>query len=413
MSITREFVHNTLNISEAWKVTEALMSVILDDARRNELLTTIAGETDDMAHDGFTTYFQDEHGDRDALKQDFTPHAVCDLIAGMVGSAERLLDVCAGTGGLTISLWAKNPTAHFRCEEYSERALAILLLNMAMRNMSAEVVRRDVLTGETFASYVLTPTDKFSVVEQVDGLPEGEWDVCVQNPPYSLKWDGLTRAWMKHGTAPKSKADYAFVEYGLSRAARVVAILPHGVLFRGASEGRIRESMLRSCVFRSVVGLPDKLFAHTGIPVAVLDLMDSGDGSVCMVNADELCEQRSKQNVMQPEHVRDVLSCLSMRRDVDRLCHVADASEIERNGFNLNIPRYVDRYEEPEIPDVSSILADLINIDREIEETERSLMAQVRKLVGTTDETRGEVRILQERMAEYVETKGGQLAWQI
>jgi type I restriction enzyme M protein len=102
-----------------------------------------------------------------------------------------------------------------------------------------------------------------------------------------------------------------------------------------------------------------------------------------------------------------------MRRDVDRLCHVADASEVERNGFNLNIPRYVDRYVEPEIPDMASILTDLTDIDREIGKTERDLLSQIRRLVGTTEETRGEVRILQDLMTEYVETKGGQLAWQI
>ena len=389
------------------------MSAMLDDTRRDVLLARVADATEDMAHDGLTDYFQDEHGDRDALKQDFTPHAVCDLVAGMVGSAERCIDVCAGTGGLTISLWASNKSAHFRCEEFSARTVPALLMNAAMRNMSAEIVRRDVLTGETFESYVLTPTDMFSRVERVEGLPEGTWDICIQNPPYSLKWDGLGRAWMRYGTAPKSKADYAFVEYGLSRATRVVSILPHGVLFRGAAEGRIRESMLRGHVFRSIVGLPEKLFAHTGIPVAVLDLMDGGDGSVCVVNADELCEQRSKQNVMRPDHVRDVLSCLSMRRDVDRLCHVADASEIERNGFNLNIPRYVDRYVEPETPDVASILAELTDIEREMGKTERGLLSQIRRLAGTTEETRGEVRMLQERMGDYVEAKGGQLAWQL
>lgn len=87
--------------------------------------------------------------------------------------------------------------------------------------------------------------------------------------------------------------------------------------------------------------------------------------------------------------------------------------EIERNGFNLNIPRYVNRYVEPDIPDVASILADLTDIEREIGKTERGLLSQIRKLVGTTEETRGEVRMLQERMSDYVEAKGGQLAWQL
>ena len=209
MAIAREFVHGALGISEAWELPEALLSAMLDDGRRDGLLARFAEATDDLAHDGLTDYFQDEHGDRDALKQDFTPPAVCDLVAEMAGDAESYIDVCAGTGGLAISLWAAHPGARFRCEELSARTVPALLLNLALRNMSAEVARRDVLTGETFAAYVLTPTDGFSRVEEVNDLPDGRWDACVQNPPYSLRWDGAARPWMRWGAPPKSKADWA------------------------------------------------------------------------------------------------------------------------------------------------------------------------------------------------------------
>ena len=412
MPITRELLHDALGISEAWEMPNALLSAMLDGSRRNSLLSRFADVTDDMAHDGLTDYFQDEHGDRNALKQDFTPPAVCDLVAAMADEADSYLDVCAGTGGLTISLWALHPQALYRCEEFSARTVPALLLNMAARNMRGEVVRKDVLTGETYERYVLEPTDTFSSVTQVDELPDRHYKMCVQNPPYSMKWDGLSRPWMRYGVPPKSKSDYAFVEYGMAHADRTIAILPHGVLFRGAAEGRIREAILRDKALDAVVGLPDKMFLHTGIPVCLLSL-SRGDGSVCVVNADELHDTEGKLNVMRPSHVRDVLSCLSMRRDVDRLCHVADANEIERNGFNLNIPRYVDRYDEPEIPDVDSLLAELCAIDKDIRKEERSILAQIKNLMGTTDETRSEVRTLQSRMAQYVEGKGGQLAWQI
>ena len=413
MAITREFVHGALGITEAWELPEALLSAMLDDGRRDGLLARFAEATEDLAHDGLTDYFQDEHGDRDALKQDFTPPAVCDLVAEMAGDAGSYIDVCAGTGGLAISLWARDHGARFRCEELSARTVPALLLNLALRNMSAEVARRDVLTGETFAAYVLTPTDRFSRVEEVNDLPDGRWDACVQNPPYSLRWDGAARPWMRWGAPPKSKADWAFVQYGLSRADRVVSVLPHGVLFRGAAEGRIREAACSCGAIRSIVGLPEKLFLHTGIPVCVLDVGQGGDGTVCVVNADELFEARGRQNVMLPDHLRDVLACLSMRRDVERLAHVADAVEVVRNGYNLNIPRYVDRYVEPEIPDIGSVLAELCDIDSDIRKTERSMLAQIKTLVGTTEETRREVGVLQGRMAQYVEGKGGQLAWQI
>lgn len=413
MAITREFVHGALGISEAWQLPDALLSAMLDDEGRDALLARFAEATDDMAHDGLTGYFQDEHGDRDALKQDFTPPAVCDLVASMAGAAGSYLDACAGTGGLTISLWAAHPDALFRCEEFSARTVPALLLNMALRNMCGEVVRKDVLTGEEFERYVVERGERFASVRRVDRLSDSERDVCVQNPPYSLRWDGVERPWMRYGAPPRSKGDYAFVQYGLANARRVVAVLPHGVLFRGAAEGRTRKAMLMAGVFRAVVGLPDKLFLHTGIPVCVLDLAEGGDGSVCVVNADELHGTEGKLNVMRPEHVRDVLSCLSMRRDVDRLCHVADAGEVERNGYNLNIPRYVDRYEEPEAPDVGAVLAELADVDREIRDAERSLAKQIGRIVGTTDEARREVAAIKYGFDSYVEGKGGQLAWQI
>lgn len=412
MPVTREVMNSALGVTESYQVPGALMTAMLDNDKREALCACIADATDDMSHDGMTTYFQDEHGDRDALKQDFTPPAVCDLVAAMVGDADAYLDACAGTGGLTISLWALHPQALFRCEEFSARTVPALLLNMAIRNMRGEVVRKDVLTGETFECYVLEPSDKFSVVHEVNELSDRRYAACVQNPPYSMEWDGLLRQWMRYGAPPKSKADYAFVEYGMAHADRTIAILPHGVLFRGAAEGKIRKAMLLDNMLDAVVGLPEKMFLHTGIPVCLLSL-SHGDGSVCVVNADELHDTEGKLNVMRPDHVRDVLSCLSMRRDVDRLCHVAEAAEIERNGFNLNIPRYVDRYEEPEVPAVAELFQELNDIEGQIADTKRSLLDQFRLLVGTTDESRQELAALMPQAIRYLKDEKGQLSWDI
>lgn len=410
--LDRDTMHDILGISEAYQMPEALLSVMLDDERRNTVLDLVASSTDDLNYDGFTTYFQDEHGDRDALKQDFTPKALCDLVAEMAGEHDAYLDACAGTGGLTISIWARNPNAFYRCEEYSARTIPVLLLNMAMRNVRGEVVRKDVLTGEVFAIYGLESGERFSSITQVESMDDMRFPVCVQNPPYSLKWDGMARQWLRYGVPPKSKADYAFVQYGMAHADQTIAILPHGVLFRGSAEGRIREQLLKNGMIRAIVGLPDKLFLHTGIPVCIMDV-GKGDGSICVINADELFKKEGKNNVMQPNHVRDVLSCLSMRLDVKRLCHVAGMDEVESNGYNLNIPRYVDRYEEPEIPDIKSTLAELCDLNKQIQKEERSLLNSIKKLVGTTDEAEKEVEQLKSGFEKYVESKGGQMAWKI
>ena len=128
MPITREVMHTTLGVSESYQVPDALMAAMLDEARRDGVLAALRDATGDLAHDGMTAYFQTEQGDREALKQDFTPPAVCDLVAGMAGDADSYIDVCAGTGGLTISLWANHPHAHYRCEEYSSRTVPALVV---------------------------------------------------------------------------------------------------------------------------------------------------------------------------------------------------------------------------------------------------------------------------------------------
>lgn len=412
--ITREFVHGVLGISESWEMPEKLLSAMLDAGIRADVLQRFAERTDEIEHDGLTDYFQSEHGDRDALKQDFTPPSLCDIVAGIAGEQPSYLDACAGTGGLTISLWARSRDALFRCEEYSARTVPALLLNMSMRNMRGEVVRKDVLTGETFERYVLTRGERFSDIRQVDSLPDRKYAASVQNPPYSLKWDGMQRPWMRYGAPPKSKGDYAFLQYGMANVedgGKTVSILPHGVLFRGAQEGAIRAAMLRDGVFRAVIGMPDRLFLHTGIPVAVLVMQGGADGSLLVVNADELFEKDGKLNVMREKHVDRVLKCCESRQEVPRLAHVCDAAEVERNGYNLNIPRYVDRYEEPVVPDVVEVVGNLASIDEEIRRTEVELMEQVHLLVGTTPRAKAELRQMVPKLEQYVEHEGGQMAW--
>lgn len=207
------------------------------------------------------------------------------------------------------------------------------------------------------------------------------------NPPYSLSWSGKPDyRCAKHGTPPKSKADYLFVLHGLSimkPAGKLLAVLPHGVLFRGAAEGGIRESLIQSGLIRTVVGLPDKLFEITQIPVCILELQPGSKDCFFIDASRQFCKD-GKMNILKEAHLATIENALALRRDVDKLAHLATISEIESNGYNLNIPRYVDISEPPAPIDVAKVVADLAWCDNEIARIERELAGQILSLVSTT-----------------------------
>jgi type I restriction enzyme M protein len=234
-------------------------------------------------------------------------------------------------------------------------------------------------------------------------LVEGDhlmrFDVVLANPPFSLdKWgaenadtDQYKRFW--RGVPPKSKGDYAFIthmiEIAKRQSGRVAVIVPHGVLFRGGAEGRIRQQLIEENLLDAVVGLPANLFTTTGIPVAILIFDRSReDGGANMGRRDVLFIDASReftpgktQNVMDEAHVARVLETYSSRTEVARYSHRASPEEIAENDFNLNIPRYVDTFEAEEEIDVAAVQKDIVRIEAELAEV-RSKMAGYLKELG-------------------------------
>ena len=194
----------------------------------------------DMSYDWFTDYFQEQHSNRDSMMQDFTPKELCRLLPMLADEYDSVADVCCGTGGLTIAAWNKNPQALFYCEELSTRAFPLLLFNLAIRNITAVAVNKDVLKNEIYGIY------------KVEG--------------------GRVIRFMEYGYPPTQFADYGFILHALSLLkdnGRIYAILPHGILFSGNREEQIREKLINNRMWISVIGLPDKLFKNTSIPVCV------------------------------------------------------------------------------------------------------------------------------------------------
>ena len=174
-----------------------------------------------------------------------------------------------------------------------------------------------------------------------------------------------------YGLAPKSAADFAFLLHGfhyLKPEGVMAIILPHGVLFRGGAEERIRTKLLKDGNIDTVIGLPANLFFSTGIPVCILVLKKcKKPDDVLFINAAEHFEKGKRQNVLTPEHIDKIIDTYRRRREEDRYARRVSMEEIEENGYNLNITRYISTQQMEEPIDLQAVNADLAALTRNIE----------------------------------------------
>jgi len=220
----------------------------------------------------------------------------------------------------------------------------------------------------------------------------------LANPPFSLdKWgaenaenDQYNRFW--RGVPPKSKGDWAFishmVEIALEKEGRVAVVVPHGVLFRGAAEGRIRQKMIEENLLDAVIGLPGNLFPTTNIPVAILVFDRSREKggireeckNVLFVDASREYVSGKNQNTLSPEHLDRVMRTCKERKEVEKYAHVAEFAEIRENDFNLNIPRYVDTFEEEEMIDIDAVQKEIELLEKELAEVRVRMTEKLKQI---------------------------------
>ena len=216
--------------------------------------------------------------------------------------------------------------------------------------------------------------------------------MVLMNPPYSAKWSAAAgflqdERFSDYGVlAPKSKADYAFLLHGLyhlKNNGTMAIVLPHGVLFRGAAEGKIREKLLRSGNIYAVIGLPANLFYNTSIPTCIIVLKKHRDGrDVLFIDASKKFNKGKKQNEMTDEHIDEVLTLYSDRKTVEKESYLASFEDIEKNNFNLNIPRYVDNFEKEEDVDINTLLQDMKKTDDELEQVKGDFVSLLKDLTS-------------------------------
>jgi type I restriction enzyme M protein len=320
----------------------------------------------------------------------FTPAQVSKLVAKLASpkSGDRICDPACGSGSLLVKVAAEIGDDNYSLygQEVNGSTWALARMNMFLHSKDAARIE----WCDTLSSPTLLEADKLM-----------RFNVVVANPPFSLdKWgaekaedDRFKR--YHRGVPPKTKGDYAFithmVEIALPKVGRIAVVVPHGVLFRGSSEGRIRRKLIEENLLDAVIGLPPNLFPSTSIPVAVLVFDRSREKGgvnekrqdVLFIDASREFQSGKNQNTLLDEQVDRIVATYDQRKNVSKYAHAAKLKEIEENDFNLNIPRYVDTFEAEAEIDIGVVQAEIEQLEGDLAQV-RKKMAKYLKELGVT-----------------------------
>jgi type I restriction enzyme M protein len=320
----------------------------------------------------------------------FTTRSVAKLVAMLAEPKDgnRIADPACGSGGLLLlageeveKTGSKNYALYG--QESTGATYQLARINMYLHGKDSARLE----WGDTLNNPLLVENDHLM-----------HFDVVVANPPFSLKkWgaehaesDKYKRFW--RGVPPKDKGDFAFITHMIETAkpktGRVVVIVPHGVLFRGGAEGKIREQLLKENIIDTVIGLPAGLFQTTGIPVAVLVIDRSREkGGVNENKKDVLFIEASKeykpgkaQNTLTDENISKIFDTYKRRKDVEKFSRKVKLEEIKENDFNLNITRYVDTFEEEAPVDIKANLKELSELEPQLQKLEKQMVEYLKEL---------------------------------
>jgi type I restriction enzyme M protein len=310
----------------------------------------------------------------------YTPGEVAILLAKLLEAkpGDRICDPACGSGSLLIKVAKETGSKNFALfgQESNGSTWALCRMNMFLHEMdNARIERCNTITSPRL----------------IEGDRLMHFNIVVANPPFSLdKWgadeaasDKYNRFW--RGIPPKSKGDYAFishmVETALAGEGKVGVIVPHGVLFRGGAEGKIRQKMLEDNLIKAVIGLPANLFFGTGIPAAIL-IFDKGKKTrdVLFIDASREFLDGKNQNKLRDQDIEKIVKTFRDFKTVDKYAYRATFEEIRENDFNLNIPRYVDTFEEEEEVDIPAVMKEIKQIEAELATTRKEMDKYLKEL---------------------------------
>ena len=314
----------------------------------------------------------------------YTPQRISDILSAIValdsqepktGNRKHLgsvMDFACGSGSLLLNV-RKRMGPHGIGRIYGQE-MNITTYNLARMNMLLHGVKDsefEIHHGDTLAN-------DWGMLSEMNPSRKPYFDAVVANPPFSYRWDptealGEDMRFKNYGLAPKSAADFAFLLHGfhyLKDDGVMAIILPHGVLFRGGAEARIRRKLLDDGHIDTVIGLPANLFYSTGIPVCILVLKKcKKPDDVLFINASEHFEKGKRQNYLSDDHIEKIVDTYRQRPEsIERYARRVEMGEIEANGFNLNISRYVSTAEQEVEIDLAAVHGELVGIEKQIQE---------------------------------------------
>jgi len=309
----------------------------------------------------------------------YTPSEVSLLLAKLLKPkpADRIYDPTCGSGSLLIKLSQEIDDNNYSIygQESNGNTYALCKMNMFLHKIDNARIE----WGDTINNPKLVEADKLM-----------KFDIVVANPPFSLdKWgadgassDKFTRFW--RGIPPKSKGDYAFLSHmieSMNETGKVGVVVPHGVLFRGGSEGKIRQQLIEENLLDVVIGLPANLFFGTGIPAAILIFnRNKKSKDVLFIDASREYKSGTNQNILRDEDISKILNTYKAYETTDKYSYRAAIDEIKENDFNLNIPRYVDTFEEePEI-DIAAVQKEIDVLESELLKVQQEMKTHLKEL---------------------------------
>lgn len=309
----------------------------------------------------------------------YTPQQVSKILAKIVTQDKKDLksvyDPTCGSGSLLLRVGKEANVRSYYGQEYNNTTYNLARMNMLLHDVNFN--QFTIYNGDTLED---------------PAIKEEKFEAVVANPPYSAKWSADAKflddeRFSNYGKlAPKSKADFAFVQhmiYHLDDNGTMAVVLPHGVLFRGAAEGVIRKYLIEEKNYLdTVIGLPANIFYGTSIPTCILVFKKcrQADDNVLFIDASEEFEKGKNQNNLTDEHVEKILKTYRSRETINRYSYAATLEEIKENDYNLNIPRYVDTFIDEEPVDLDKVQAEIAEIDKEMAVLEEEINGYLREL---------------------------------
>jgi type I restriction enzyme M protein len=392
--VFRNIDFNSETVFGKTKDRKAMLKTLLDDYKKLDLRPSSIGDSDII---GDAYQFMIERFASDSGKKGgefFTPSEVSELLARLVKPKEndRIYDPTCGSGSLLLRVVNQVPSRKVAIygQERNGQTHALAIMNMYLHGIDDAKIE----WGDTLANPLHLEDDKLM-----------KFQAIVANPPFSLdKWamgfmgeggndkkfkmeailDPYRR--FEWGVPPSSKGDFAFVQhmiYSLAEDGRMAVILPHGVLFRGSSEAKIRKQLIDMNLLEAVIGLPEGLFFGTSIPACILVIKKNRTKKdVLFIDASKEgnYEKGKNQNKLREQDIVKVVKAYDNYETVDRYSYLATLDEIKENDYNLNIPRYVDTSEEEEQVDMETVKNNIISIKQDIKEVEEQMEKYLKEL---------------------------------